>query len=179
MATDDTFRAGIRSSAQRNAARPILREHTHDGRIVGDPLPIALGVGVDAQAVPLLEAALTGVTLPGEMLLAVAQVADTTWEMYFVLTTHHAARVALTPDRSEARIVACAWEHMRSGLLDVRLDSGETILLGPLQHPRDAHLLRSAMSNLALPEGSDGRQRFVEPDGVRTGRVALGRAQAD
>lgn len=38
--------------------RPILREQTHDGRVVGDPSPLALGVEVDIAVVPLIEQAL-------------------------------------------------------------------------------------------------------------------------
>ncbi|GMA33197.1 hypothetical protein [Litorihabitans aurantiacus] len=148
-----------------------------DGRVTGDPLPLALGVGVQPETVPVLECALAGHLLDGELVLAVVRVADTNWEMYYVLTSHHAARVALSrddqTDNRDARIVTCAYEHMRSGLVDVRLDTGEQVDLGPLAHPRDIHLIHSGMSNLRMPEGFDGRHVFAESDAVRTAGVVL------
>lgn len=170
---DVSASAFVTPSTYRRPMRPILREHTHDGRVVGDPLPLALGIDVEPDVVPVLELALATFMLPGELALAVARVADRTWEMYYVLSSHHASRVALGPGRVEARVVACAYEHMRGGLIDVRLDPDELVQLGPLAHPRDVHLIRSAMSNLVLPEGSDGRHRFVQADAVLTGSIRL------
>lgn len=147
--------------------------HTHDGRVVGDPLPLALGVGVESDVVPVIEAALVDVMLHDELVLAVARVADRAWEMYYVLTSHHFTRVAFDSTRSEARYVSCSYEHARTGMIEIGLDTGDRVNLGPLAHARDAHLIASALSNIRLPHGSDGRRQFVDPEPVRTGVLEL------
>lgn len=153
--------------------RPILREHTHDGRVVGDPLPLALGVHVQPDVAPIIEQALTAFLLPAELVLAVARVTDRIWESYYVMTSHHFCRVALDPSRSEARVLTCAYEHTGSGLVTLRLRSGEVVDLGPLAHPRDSHLLSSALSNVDLPAGSDARTTLVQDEPVASGTVGL------
>lgn len=141
--------------------RPILRGHTHDGRVVGDPLPLALGVEVGEEVVTVIERALEAFLLPNEAILLIARATDSSWEMYYVLTSHHFCRVALASQRSEARVVACAFEHAASGAVDIRFRSGDEVNLGPLTHVRDGHLLSSAMWNVRLPEGSDARRTFA------------------
>lgn len=153
--------------------RPILREHTHDGRVVGDPLPLALGIGVEPDVVPIVEQALTAFLLPGELLLAIARVADRAWESYYVMTSHHFCRVALDAGRREARVLTCAYEHTGSGLVTLRLRTGEVVDLGPLAHPRDGHVLSSALSNMTLPAGSDARTTLVQDEPLAGGAVDL------
>ncbi|PWD51236.1 hypothetical protein C8046_11805 [Serinibacter arcticus] len=156
--------------------RPILSEPPHDGRVVGDPLPLALGVTVDVEVVSVIERALQTFLLPNEVILFVARVTDSFWEMYYVLTTHHFCRVALNARRSEARVVACAFEHAASGTVDIRFRTGEEVNLGPLAHVRDGHLLSSAMWNVRLPDGSDARRTFAQQEAVATGTVDLVRS---
>ena len=153
--------------------RPILREHTHDGRVIGDPLPLALGVGVEVAVASVIEQALEAFLLPREQVLFIAHIKDVTWEMYYVLTSHHYCRVALGAEHTEARVVAWAFEHAGGGAVDIHFRSGEEVNVGRLAHVRDRHLLNSAMWNLSLPEGSDGRTAFAQSEAVATGVIAL------
>lgn len=93
-----------------------------------------------------------------------------------MLTSHHFCRVALDAERTEARVISCAFEHAASGAVDIRFRSGEEVNLGPLMYAWDGHLLSSAMWNVSLPEGSDGRTVLVQREAVATGIVDVSAA---
>ena len=141
--------------------------HLADGTRLEAP-PLRLGVGVTIDLAGDTEHALRPALLDGEPLLAIVEmVPDSAWQMLFVLSRHHFSRVAWAPARDEARVLTVAFEHIRGGLLDLRLADDSRVLLGRGRFREDLEAVNAAQEFLRLPPGSDGRTVLTEREACR------------